>query len=946
MADKHIVVQGAKLKCQFSVEPKTDVLKVNSHSRESANDKEGTEKYIATTMEIGGQTLEKNTFGKCKKQPNGSGDFLPCIPMLTKWEDEYENVTLSNGGKILLEDSKATCPMGAPGCITVENHGQTGEGSQQQVKQGNNNAQNQANPVFKDFVEDQTQNKADEKPIGVEEKREIVRVDMENIDGKPIPKGEKFHYGKVVNTVIHTTGMVGELLHVEMWEDDAIGAGHSDENRYNKVQEQLVFVGEKGVAEVRFVISNAYRKIATAHNAYEGKTHEYYIIAYANETPITASGNINIYAPEYKEEKKKVIVEKIKGIEPVGVQEPKQKIKAEAPRVIPPATPKPTPKKPAAPKPTEPKVVEPKKITYIFFTDDKNHKIVNAKYGDTIRAHIGSTGLIDHKVKIKAYDHEVMGENHFLGEVGNYTISANLCHVDIVLTKEMKEHGANLFSDEVYVDIEIMETKAHVVSTQIKVDTNNTIFEIARNITKAKVGTSDVKKEGLCFCKQKENQFNWSSVLTCDQRKKVLQVCKNLWPASKANEKASELMSIFHLETDKTFSPSIDNGVGFSGLIQFSDASAKGLGTTRSKLKAMTFTEQMNYVEKYLSKNKAKLTTMTDLYLMVLKPNAVGQGTNPNYVLFDESIKVPDGDGSNTSQSQRLININQEPWVTKYGYASNPTYHLEKGEHDLRKKWVYTRQRFELRRGFIDGKTIVKEVTEVLVNGHYNPGKAKIFIGKCETLKEDKKESDERTPWMNIAIEEAKNYGGKKEKLINERIKTYHKDGGGSDGSSSVAWCASFVCWCIEQKNYKSPHSAGSRMFLTSSNAEKCEAFYGCIAVFSDCDSTGKKTQSTGHSTFVFGKLPGNEIYACLGGNQADMLKMSKYDCSGSVFVSWKEKKVTHYKIFRGFYKPTGYSITNNDKLTKEDNYTSADEASKTALNLNIISNEKGESSR
>ena len=87
---------------------------------------------------------------------------------------------------------------------------------------------------------------------------------------------------------------------------------------------------------------------------------------------------------------------------------------------------------------------EPKKITYIFFTDVKDQKIANAKYGDTIRAHIGSTGLIDHKVKIKAYDHEVMGENHFLGEVGNYTISANQCHVDIVLTKDMKEHGANL----------------------------------------------------------------------------------------------------------------------------------------------------------------------------------------------------------------------------------------------------------------------------------------------------------------------------------------------------------------------------------------------------------------------------------------------------------------------------------------------------------------------
>ena len=91
-----------------------------------------------------------------------------------------------------------------------------------------------------------------------------------------------------------------------------------------------------------------------------------------------------------------------------------------------------------------------------------------------------------------------MGENHFLGEVGNYTITANQCHVDIVLTKEMKEHGANLFSDEVYVDIEIMETKAHVVSTQIKVDTNNSIIDITRNITKSKYEKIDVKKGANC----------------------------------------------------------------------------------------------------------------------------------------------------------------------------------------------------------------------------------------------------------------------------------------------------------------------------------------------------------------------------------------------------------------------------------------------------------------
>lgn len=133
MAEKHFVVQGATCECKFSVEPKIDKLKVKTHSKHYANDKDGKDKLIATDKEIG-QTLEKNTFGKCKMQPNGSGDYLPCQAVITKWSGFYEKVILSNKGKILLEDSKATCPIGGPDCITIKNHGQVAEVSKQNVE--------------------------------------------------------------------------------------------------------------------------------------------------------------------------------------------------------------------------------------------------------------------------------------------------------------------------------------------------------------------------------------------------------------------------------------------------------------------------------------------------------------------------------------------------------------------------------------------------------------------------------------------------------------------------------------------------------------------------------------------------------------------------------------------------------------------------------------------
>ena len=57
MAEKHIVVQGAMCKCQFGQAP--DKIKVLSHKKEYANDKDASKKLIVTTKEIGEQHWRK-----------------------------------------------------------------------------------------------------------------------------------------------------------------------------------------------------------------------------------------------------------------------------------------------------------------------------------------------------------------------------------------------------------------------------------------------------------------------------------------------------------------------------------------------------------------------------------------------------------------------------------------------------------------------------------------------------------------------------------------------------------------------------------------------------------------------------------------------------------------------------------------------------------------------
>ncbi len=119
-AAKTIVCQGGKCSCNQSETPTQIPLKVTTQSKFYVNDENGSEKLIASTMELG-QPFDAPFFGKCKMQPSGSS-FLPCQPAITGWQKPYEGVELANGGKILTEESTAMCSFG--GMIKIEDHGQ------------------------------------------------------------------------------------------------------------------------------------------------------------------------------------------------------------------------------------------------------------------------------------------------------------------------------------------------------------------------------------------------------------------------------------------------------------------------------------------------------------------------------------------------------------------------------------------------------------------------------------------------------------------------------------------------------------------------------------------------------------------------------------------------------------------------------------------------------
>lgn len=104
-------------------------------------------------------------------------------------------------------------------------------------------------------------------------------------------------------------------------------------------------------------------------------------------------------------------------------------------------------------------------------------------------------------------------------------------------------------------------------------------------------------------------------------RAKVTAIAKNL------SLQPNWLMAVMAYETRYTFSPAKRNpGSTATGLIQFLQSTAIGLGTTTSRLARMSAVEQLDYVEKYYESVAApRIQNLGDAYLAVLFPPGVGR---------------------------------------------------------------------------------------------------------------------------------------------------------------------------------------------------------------------------------------------------------------------------------------------------------------------------------
>lgn len=132
-------------------------------------------------------------------------------------------------------------------------------------------------------------------------------------------------------------------------------------------------------------------------------------------------------------------------------------------------------------------------------------------------------------------------------------------------------------------------------------------------------------------------------------------------------EGADWLMACMAFESGETFSPTIRNGAGapYYGLIQFGAAAAKDCNTTIPELLKMTAEEQLEYVYRYFKPYAGRLNALSDLYMKILWPAAIGKPED--HVLWNKETRPK------TYSQNKGLDIDRNGNITK-GEAAKKVY--------------------------------------------------------------------------------------------------------------------------------------------------------------------------------------------------------------------------------------------------------------------------------
>ncbi|WP_160138247.1 L,D-transpeptidase [Chryseobacterium sp. c4a] len=588
----------------------------------------------------------------------------------------------------------------------------------------------------------------------------ITRVELLDANYKPIPKGKKLSYKDTIIARAYCVEMFEMNIAFTLWEDDAQGKGHDPLiNAFNKINPVPVMgrVNEKGMAEAVFrlpfytmavMIANA--RTASGDKS-EGATHEYYVTADVVSKHIQkASPNINVVNPTHNPEP------------PRKREVPKGHTPSPAkPKTTPaPEKPKPKPDGNSAKFPVTTggkKSDDPEgKILSAEFVDGNGNRLHSSKVGTTVKIKITAKEMKGKKVKVKIWEEDNFTWSNDLIYEKDWVLAGDTSFIGVQLTKQMfdkaKEFGTDSSRQDYFIEVIHNDTSVKSAVMPVSADATPTEVPSGRSATMVKEPKQG-KTPSSCICKEQYKDLIWGGKVSCEFRKKVVQIAKRL------GKDPNLLMAGMALETGRTFSPTAGKGKNYVGLIQFGDSAAESVGTTRADLLKMTAIQQLDYVEKYLAKKKDKINTLTDFYLSILMPVDVGRGNQPNHVVFDNQYPLV------YNKNGKLTDLSKS---RHYGYRQNPSFLYEGKIHKNIKvkkssgkvqafKELYDEMKIWYENGENKydgpGKTYIWEI-EKNITKFYEEGKlntAKTF--ECEKEKSETKPILDKGTW-NIIITE------------------------------------------------------------------------------------------------------------------------------------------------------------------------------------------------
>ena len=112
--EEEFIVKGAMATCQFGVAPSM-LNNILDNMNVYFNGK------LAVTSMTLGPAFPSPAVGTCNMVPNMP---KPCVAMITKWDSVYSGMYINRIAHPLTKNSKGTCALGCPMCISFQTTGQ------------------------------------------------------------------------------------------------------------------------------------------------------------------------------------------------------------------------------------------------------------------------------------------------------------------------------------------------------------------------------------------------------------------------------------------------------------------------------------------------------------------------------------------------------------------------------------------------------------------------------------------------------------------------------------------------------------------------------------------------------------------------------------------------------------------------------------------------------